>query len=96
VFCTAQGTGRNAQGAMLLGVVFLTELWGLSQKRLFQQKQQLSPAIRPSIVRNELKDMEESVLSEALFLSDYSMFRSRSYTQIKLAELWNVFVLSLF
>lgn len=49
-------------------------LLGLSQKRLFQQKQQLSPAIRPSIVRNELKDMEESVLSEALFLCDYSMF----------------------
>ena len=40
----------------------------LSQKRVRQQKQKLPQANRPSIVWNEMKDMEESVVPEALFL----------------------------
>jgi len=68
----------------------------LSQKRLQQQKQQLPRASRPSIVSNAMKDMEESVVPEALFLPDYSMFITTGRNSIKLVELWNVVALSLF
>jgi len=40
--------------------------------------------------------MEESVVPEALFLPDYSMFIITGRNTIKLVELWNVVALSLF
>jgi len=58
----------------------------LSQNYLKKQKQQLLPANRPSLVWNEMEDMEESFVPEALFLRraqdgisyDYSMFCTKS------------------
>jgi len=50
----------------------------LSQNYLKKQKQQFLQANLPSIVWNEMEDMEESFVPEALFLCDYSMFRTKS------------------
>ena len=65
----AGGSTHRAQCTTLrawqLGVVFFSELWGLSQKSQLQQKQQLPQANRPSIVWNKMEDMEESVVPEA-------------------------------
>ncbi len=68
----------------------------LSQKRLFQHKQQLPQAYRPSIVWNAMEDMEESVVPEALFSFHPTIPCSapKATTLTWTAELWNVGMLS--
>lgn len=46
---------------------------------LTKYQQQILQSIRPSIVRNAMKDMEESYVPEVFFLINYFLFQNYSF-----------------